>query len=196
MFDFAWSEIALIGVVALVLIGPKDMPVAIKAVSDMVRKARKMAGEFQSHVDEMTKDTGLAEVRQQINEIRNMDIRGEIAKAVDADGSIRSALADDPFRQMTPHAKPAETVAPEPEFPAETVTVPEAVTDAAGDAPALPSEEVASRPEHVFSAPAEPVPDDPTLPPAFIPPAPRPAPAFIPPSVAHARVTRPDAARV
>ncbi len=33
MFDFAWSEIALIGVVALVLIGPKDMPVAIKAIT-------------------------------------------------------------------------------------------------------------------------------------------------------------------
>jgi sec-independent protein translocase protein TatB len=87
--------------VALVLIGPKDLPVAIKAVSDVVKKMRKMAGEFQSHVDEMVKDTSIAEVRQQINEIRNFDIRGEIEKAVDADGSLRSTFKDDPFRSAS-----------------------------------------------------------------------------------------------
>jgi sec-independent protein translocase protein TatB len=98
MFDFAWSEIALIGVVALVLIGPKDMPVAIKAVADVVKKARRMASDLQGHVDEMVKDTSIAEVRQQINEIRNFDIRGEIERAVDSDGAIRASFAGDPFR--------------------------------------------------------------------------------------------------
>ena len=48
MFDFAWSEIGLIGVVALIAIGPKDMPAAIKAVTGMIKKARRMAGEFQT----------------------------------------------------------------------------------------------------------------------------------------------------
>ena len=43
MFDFAWSEIAVIGIVALVAIGPKDMPAAMKAIARMVRKARSMA---------------------------------------------------------------------------------------------------------------------------------------------------------
>jgi sec-independent protein translocase protein TatB len=112
MFDFAWSEIALIGVVALVLIGPKDMPVAIKAVSDMVKKARKMASELQGHVDEMVKDTSIAEVRQQINEIRNFDIRGEVERAVDADGSLRSAFADDPLRSGSSTAMGEVHVAP------------------------------------------------------------------------------------
>ena len=44
MFDFAWSEIALIGVVALVLIGPKDLPIAIKTITAMVKKARAHGG--------------------------------------------------------------------------------------------------------------------------------------------------------
>ena len=159
MFDFAWSEIALIGVVALVLIGPKDMPVAIKAVSDMVRKARKMAGEFQSHVDEMTKDTGLAEVRQQIASIRNMDIGGEIARAGDGDGSIRAACADDPFR-ATP---------PAPAAPDATLS-------------GLPETEVSAHAEHSIVSPS-------LAAPAFIPPevaasasAPAPAPAIVPPA--------------
>ncbi len=94
MFDFAWSEIAIIGVVALIAIGPKDMPVAIRAVTNAVKKARKMAGEFQTHVDEMVREANLDDVKNQINEIRNFDLKDTIEKAVDADGSIRDAFSD------------------------------------------------------------------------------------------------------
>lgn len=97
MFDFAWSELALIGIVAMILIGPKDMPVAIKAVKDMIRKARAMAAEFQTHVDDMVRDADLKEVRDSFNEIRNFDIKGELEKAVDGDGKIREALSADPL---------------------------------------------------------------------------------------------------
>src|SRR5215472_15031442 len=102
MFDFAWSEIGLIGVVALIAIGPKDMPAAIKAITGVIKKARRMAGEFQTHVDEMMRDADLAEVRNQINEIRNFDFKGEIERAVDADGSIRETFASNPFEPAVP----------------------------------------------------------------------------------------------
>jgi Tat protein translocase TatB subunit len=77
MFDFAWSEFALIAVVAMIAIGPKDMPAAIRAVTGWVKKARRMAAEFQTHVDEMVREADLSEVRASINE-SNFDIRGEI----------------------------------------------------------------------------------------------------------------------
>ncbi len=147
MFDFAWSEFALIGVVALVLIGPKDLPIAIKAVSGMVKKARRMAAEFQTHVDEMVKEADLHEVRDGIRQIRGMDIRGTIARAVDNDGSIRKAFAD-----------PARTPPPVVTTPAESVPV-------------------ESRAEHGIAAPEAPAfipPEDatpPEPPPAFIPPS-------------------------
>ncbi len=104
MFDFAWSEIALIGVVALIAIGPKDMPVAIKAVAEAVKKARRMAGEFQVHVDEMVREANLHEVRDQINDIRRMDIKGKILGAVDGDGTIRKTMAETPFETQPPVA--------------------------------------------------------------------------------------------
>ena len=59
MFDFAWSELGLIAVVAMILIGPKDMPVAIRSVTAWIRKARRMAAEFQTHVDEMVREADL-----------------------------------------------------------------------------------------------------------------------------------------
>src|SRR5271165_1662824 len=97
MFDFAWSEIGLIAVVALVLIGPKDMPVAVRALAGAMKKARRMAGEFQTHVDEMMREADLHEVRQSINEIRNFDFKGEFERTVDPDRSIRDTFASNPL---------------------------------------------------------------------------------------------------
>ncbi len=144
MFDFAWSEIVLIGVVALIAIGPKDLPVAMKAASGMVKKARRMAGEFQGHVDEMMREANLNEVRAQINELRNFDIKGTIVDAVDADGTIRQTFAGNPL---------------EPTGAAGTGSIDS--PDTAGAA--LPAPDAPAFIPPAFAAKSEP-------PPAFIPP--------------------------
>jgi sec-independent protein translocase protein TatB len=112
MFDFAWSEIALIAFVALVLIGPKDMPVAAKALADVIKKARRMAGEFQTHVDEMMREANLQEVQRSINEIRNFDFRGEVERTIDPDRTIRDTFAGNPLDPV-PIAPAAGMVASE-----------------------------------------------------------------------------------
>lgn len=101
MFDLAWSEIALIAVVALVVIGPKDLPGAIRGVADGIRKLRRMAGEFQQQADELVKEAKLdelrnqiADVRSSISDIRNFDLKGEIEKTIDKDGVITKNLSD------------------------------------------------------------------------------------------------------
>jgi sec-independent protein translocase protein TatB len=111
MFDFSWSEIFVIGVVALVLIGPKDMPVAVRAITRVLKKMRRMAGEFQGHVDEMMRDADLGDVQSTLRELRGMNVKGAINRFVDADGSVARAF-DDPFAQrgvppVTPKGNPA-----------------------------------------------------------------------------------------
>ena len=125
MFDFAWSEIALIAGVALVLIGPKDLPIAVKALTGMVKKARRMASEFQTHVDEMVREADLGDVRDQFREMRRMDIRGTIARAVDSDGSIRKSFQD-PLRDPPP-----VVTTPVEALPEHTIAAPEEGTLAA-----------------------------------------------------------------
>lgn len=176
MFDFAWSEIALIGVVALVLIGPKDMPVAVKAVANVVKKARRMAAEFQGHVDEMVRDTELAEVRKQIDEIRNFDIKGEFERTIDEDGSLRRAF-DDPL------------VTPPPETALDGATSDGAALNGAVTAEEAGTLALAEPPTPEAAAVAAPgdAPD-------FIPPAiagAALAPAFIPPQAVQGRYARP-----
>src|ERR1700689_3418491 len=103
MFDFAWSEIALIAGVALVVIGPKDLPVALRAISGFVKKARRMAGEFQTHVDEMMREADLKDVKDSINQIRNFDFRSTVERAIDPDHSLRNTFPGTPL-------EPAPTV--------------------------------------------------------------------------------------
>ena len=155
MFDFNMSEIALIGVVALVLIGPKDLPIAVKAVTTMIKKARRMAAEFQTHVDEMVKDADLGDLKESLNEIRNFDLKGIVEKHVDGDGSLRATLTEDPFNP-TPAVETASTETEQPT--------------------------VEPLPE-IVAPPAEPVAEDPLafLPPSIAkPPEP---PAFLPPGI-------------
>ncbi len=190
MFDFAWTEIALIGVVALVAIGPKDLPVAIKAVAEMVKKARRMAGEFQTHVDEMVREANLHEVRDQFNDLRRMDIKNKILDAVDGDRTIRSTIADNPMANFD--LKP-----PPPPVPVADSTPPELP---AAEGEAMGETLVETRPETVMGDPVDMAAEThPPQPPAFIPPgiaaAGVPAakalpPAFIPPAVV-ARSARP-----
>lgn len=110
MFDLAWSEIALIAVVALVVIGPKDLPEAIRGVAKGIQKLRRMAGEFQSHADELVREAKLEDVRNTISDIRNFDLKGEIQRAVDKDGTIRDTFADNPLKDTPPYTPPAPPV--------------------------------------------------------------------------------------
>ena len=176
MFDFAWSEIALIGAVALIAIGPKDMPAAIRAVSGMIKKARRMAAEFQTHVDEMVREADLGDVKKVFSDIRNLDIPSLVEKHVDPDRSIRDTFADDPFKPTYPTVGPTGgEVSTLDEVAVSEQAVPEPVTGALGE-PETPPEPEKPR------APA-------FIPPGLVPPPeairaktePAEAPAFIPP---------------
>ena len=178
MFDFAGSEIALVAVVALILIGPKDLPVAIKAVTGMVKKARRMASEFQVHVDDMMRDADLGDLRTGLNDIRRMDIKGKILGAIDDDGSLRKSVLE-----VKDTANTSSWTPPPPPVPA-------VEADAAIEVAATPLHTIAAPDligvpgfagEHVFGD------GMPGAAPAFIPPrAARAAPAFIPPGAARA----------
>lgn len=145
MLGLDWSELALIGVVALVVIGPKDLPEAVRGLAAGVRKLRRMAGEFQQQADELVKEANLSEVRQHINDIRSFNLRDEVERNVDGDGSIRRAFSDDPFRPDVPAAAPAAA--------AEIFGPP--ATDAPADvAPAfIPPEAATGAPAAIAAAP-------------------------------------------
>ena len=90
MFGFSWGEIGIIMAVALVAIGPKDLPVAIRTVTGLLKKARGMASEFQGHVDDMMREANLSDVMKDVKDLKRFDLKSAAAKTFDPDGSLRA----------------------------------------------------------------------------------------------------------
>ena len=113
MFDFAGSEIMVIGIVALVLIGPKDMPVAIRTIARMLKKVLRLAGEFQQHMDEMVREADLGDVQSTFRDLSSMNLKQVIADAADCDGGLSRAF-DEPARPSPMPSALSEAAASKP----------------------------------------------------------------------------------
>ena len=92
LFDIGWPELLLIGVVALVVIGPKDLPRALRVAGYWVRKARTLSREFHSSVEQMIREAELDEMRQQLKKATEFDINKEFQKTVDPTGELAESI--------------------------------------------------------------------------------------------------------
>ena len=95
MFGFSWGEIGIIMAVALIAIGPKDLPVAIRTVMGLMKKARGMAAEFQGHVDEMMRDANIADVVGELKTSTRLakTIQSAVVRTLDPDGQLRASVS-------------------------------------------------------------------------------------------------------
>jgi sec-independent protein translocase protein TatB len=91
MFD-SWSEIFVIALVALVVIGPKDLPKVLRTIGQWVGKAKRVSYEFKLHVDDMVRESELDEVRQQIQSAANTDPAAYAQNTIDPDKKLREAI--------------------------------------------------------------------------------------------------------
>ena len=103
MFDIGGWEFLIVIVVAIIVIGPKDLPGAIRTVTGWIRRARELAREFQSGLDDLARETDVDNVRNEIQsglgfeDLTNAgnSIRNQIEKTVDPDGEIEGAFKEE-----------------------------------------------------------------------------------------------------
>ncbi|MBI4970040.1 MAG: twin-arginine translocase subunit TatB [Rhodospirillales bacterium] len=119
MFDVDISELAVIAVVALIVIGPKDLPKVLRLMGQMTRKAKNLAGEFQKGIDDMVREAELEEMKKKVESFNQVDFKREVEKAVDPDGSVEKALQieESPVPTPAPAAEPPAALPPAPEPP-------------------------------------------------------------------------------
>jgi len=149
MFDIGWSELLLIGIVALIAIGPKELPGALRTLGQWMSKVRRMASEFQNQFHEAMREAELADLKKEVDEMASKaqsyanfdpidDIRRDIEKAAspppDLD-TLTDTAALPPSSASTPSAS-----TPPASAPAATETPPAAaaVEPAASAEPAAP----------------------------------------------------------
>ena len=73
MFDIGWQELLVLAVLAIIVVGPKDLPRAIKTVTQWIRKARSMARDLQDGLDEVVREAELDDIKKEANKIMNGD---------------------------------------------------------------------------------------------------------------------------
>jgi sec-independent protein translocase protein TatB len=159
MFDISWTEFLLIGVVALIVIGPKELPSVLRTLGQWTRKVRSMAAEFQGQFQEAMREAEMADLKKQVDDIahdiKSYDpLKGVRADVEAAGKDIQSSLEQTPAL-MTESAQAADKdavatgtgpVTPEaveqsaPQLPAPepSVAAPEGDFVAAGIGPAAP----------------------------------------------------------
>jgi sec-independent protein translocase protein TatB len=117
LFDMSWSELLLIAVVALIVIGPKDLPRVVKTFVQFARKARNLAREFQAGVEEMSREAELDSLKNDIEAVGASDFHHDLQNTIDPGGTVTKELdlqSADAARVPALEAKPAEPPATAP----------------------------------------------------------------------------------
>src|SRR5262245_13725164 len=139
MFDIGWSELLVIGVVALIAIGPKELPGALRTVGQWMGKIRRMASDFQGQFQEAMREAEMADLKKQVDEmssaassITSFDPMESVRKEIDSvRDDIDQAMSDKPAETAAAASPEAAAPAtPAPVSPDATIPKPDAAAPA------------------------------------------------------------------
>ena len=138
MFDFSGGELAIIAIVALVAIGPKELPGVLRMVGQWVGKARKMAREFQDQFQEAIREADVAEMKKQFEEAADK------ASHIASTSVLGSSTQDfkDAFKLDSPAATTPTDIRPEGAASTETASAAEANSSETKPVDAKPAEAI------------------------------------------------------
>jgi len=128
MFDIGWSELLIIAVVAIIVVGPRDLPRMLRTVGQQVGKLRRLAGDFRSQFDEALKEADLDDLKKDVDSLRSLnpanalkkeigsisDIGKDIKKSVEAPAKLTNEDSDtgSPAASPDPSTANSEDAAP------------------------------------------------------------------------------------
>jgi sec-independent protein translocase protein TatB len=145
MFDIGWSELVVIAVVALIAIGPKELPGVLRMVGQWMGKARKMAAEFQGQFQEAMREAEMADLKKTFDEVKETatgfasnNIMTSLQK--DVSDSLRIDDLDKPETDAQVASAIGEPVTPTPPEPPTPETFAEADAHAAAEPLAITGE--------------------------------------------------------
>ncbi len=120
MFDIGWPEMAVVAVIALIIIGPKDLPRILRYAGRWAGKARRMAREFQRNFDDMVRESNFDEVKKSVDQARAFNPVKDIGNSIDPTGEMKKeieSLAKDDGEPVSdaPKTDAPKTDAPKPD---------------------------------------------------------------------------------
>ena len=92
MFDIGWQELFILAVLAIIVVGPKDLPKAVGTITKWIRKARSMARDLQDGLDEVAREAELDDLKKELDRPGGLDLAKRIEEAVDPTGEITADM--------------------------------------------------------------------------------------------------------
>ena len=83
MFDIGWTELLIIAVVAILVVGPKDLPRLLRSLGKYASKLKQTANEFKSQIDDAMRDSELADIRSEVDSLKDMNPVNKIKESID-----------------------------------------------------------------------------------------------------------------
>jgi sec-independent protein translocase protein TatB len=150
MFDIGWSEFVVIAVVALIAIGPKELPGVLRMVGQWMGKARKMASEFQGQFQEAMREAEMADLKKSFDEVKE-------AATGFTSGNVMTSLQKDVSAALNIEDvdKPAASVEAPAASSTETSTDIQPQTQASQPLAITPEDEAQPVPQHTPPVAAE-----------------------------------------
>src|SRR5690348_14326934 len=104
MFDIGWSELDVIGVVALIAIGPKELPGVLRTVGQYMGKVRRMAAEFQGQFQDAMREAEMADIKKSVDEMTESATKQftDFDPIASVRKEIESLSSSDPFKDGAP----------------------------------------------------------------------------------------------
>ena len=100
MFDIGWQELFIIALVTVIVIGPKDLPRVLRAVTLGMRKVRSMAQDFQQGLDDLAREAELQELRKEIEKASTADLEKELQSIADPTREMDESVRLERLRQV------------------------------------------------------------------------------------------------
>lgn len=94
MLDIGWPELLIIALVTIIVVGPKELPRVLRTVTQMLRKIRAMASEFQSGIDELAREAELDDLKKDIEKAASTDIAAELENEIDPTGEVTKSMRE------------------------------------------------------------------------------------------------------
>ncbi len=165
MFDIAWGEFVVIAVVALIVIGPKELPAVLRTIGQWTVKIRRMAAEFQGQFQEALREAEMADLRKEVDSLneqaKNFTSFDPVSFQAANKSESKSEESGEPVDGVKPNVGP--TLAPSegfPELAQATSASPGGADGGAGNEAAASQPPTASEPPRV--APSEAAPPSPS----------------------------------
>ena len=121
MFDIGWQELFIVGLITIVVVGPKELPRVLRTATLWIRKIKGMARDFQDGLEDLAREADLDDMKKELEASRDFNLEEELERTIDPGGEVGGAVREleeavDDTPEAVPEPAPKPAIRSEPEI--------------------------------------------------------------------------------